>query len=89
VDVADSAAIRAAFDGPSNADGWGPCPLVRLLAHAECVTKALLGVAFDGYRVAETTLALRVLASFTPGMLVMADRNFLVLPAWVWVGWRE
>jgi hypothetical protein len=84
VEVADSAAHRAAFVAPSTADGSGPFPQVRLLAHAECGTKALLDVAFDGYRVAESTLAERVLASFGSGMLVMADRNFLS-----WRLWRE
>jgi hypothetical protein len=80
MDVADSKANRDAFDGPSNAGGPGAFPQVRLVAHAECGTKALLDAAFDGYRVAETTLAARLLPSFGPGMLVMADRQFL--------GWR-
>ncbi|HEX8348135.1 MAG TPA: hypothetical protein VF657_25900 [Actinoplanes sp.] len=57
VDVPDSADNRAAFDGPSNGDGPGAFPQVRLVAHAECGTKALLGATFDGYRVAQTTLA--------------------------------
>jgi hypothetical protein len=35
------------------------------------------GAAFDGYRTAETVLARRVLDSFRPGILVMADRQFL------------
>src|SRR6266545_3542326 len=40
--------------------------------------------AFDGHRVAETVLAQRVLGSFGPGMLVMADRQFLS-----WKLWRD
>jgi hypothetical protein len=84
MDVPDSDANRAAFDGPSNDGGPGAFPQVRLLVHAECGSKALLGAAFDGYRTAETVLAGRVLGSFGPGMLVMADRQFLS-----WRLWRE
>lgn len=84
LDVPDSKANRDAFDGPSNADGPGAFPQVRLVAHAECGSKALMDAVFDGYRVAETTLAARLLPSFGPGMLVMADRNFLS-----WRLWRD
>lgn len=84
MDVPDSAANRAAFDGPGNAGGPGAFPQVRLVAHAECGTKALLGATFDGYRVAETTLAGRLLGSLGPDMLVMADRQFLS-----WQLWRD
>jgi hypothetical protein len=85
LDVPDSATNRAAFDGPSNDAGPGALPQVRLLVHAACGTKALLNAAFDGYRVAETTPAERLLgSSFGPGMLVLADRNFLA-----WKLWRD
>jgi hypothetical protein len=84
LDVPNSAENRAVFDGPSNADGPGAFPQVRLLVHAECGTKALLNACFDGYRTAETVLTGRLLASFGPGMLVLADRNFLS-----WKLWRE
>jgi len=84
MDVADSKENRAAFDGPSNAGGPDAFPQVRLLVHAECGSKALLGAVFDGYRTAETVLAARVLGSFGPGMLVMADQQFLS-----WRLWRD
>jgi len=80
MDVPDTQANRDTFDGPSNDGGPGAFPQVRLVAHAECGTKALLDATFDGYRVSETTLAGRLLGSLGPGMLVMADRQFL--------GWR-
>jgi Insertion element 4 transposase N-terminal/Transposase DDE domain len=82
LDVPDSLANRAAFDGPSNGDGPGAFPQVRLLVHAECGTRALLNACFDGYRSAEQTLAGRLLGSFGPGMLVLADRNFLSFKLW-------
>ncbi|MDT4991662.1 MAG: hypothetical protein QOH97_1554 [Actinoplanes sp.] len=76
LDVPNSPANRAVFDGPSNDAGPGAFPQVRLLVHAECGTKALLNADFDGYRSAETVLTGRILASFGPGMLILADRNF-------------
>jgi len=84
MDVADSKDNRAAFDGPSNEAGPGAFPQVRLLVHAECGSKALLGATFDGYRTAETVLAGRLLGSLGPGMLMMADRQFLS-----WRLWRD
>ena len=48
VDVPAGKAKRAAFDGPSNAEGAGAFPQVRLVAHTECGTKALLDATFDG-----------------------------------------
>lgn len=84
LDVPNSPENRAAFDGPSNGDGPGAFPQVRLLVHAECGTKALLNAAFDGYRTAETMLAGRLLDSFGSGMLVLADRSFLS-----WKLWRD
>jgi hypothetical protein len=84
LDVPNSPQNRAEFDGPSNDAGPGAFPQVRLLVHAECGTKALLNATFDGYRSAETVLAGRLFGSFTPGMLVLADRNFLS-----WKLWRD
>jgi hypothetical protein len=50
---------------------------VRWLAAAESGTGALIGAAFGPYTVGEQTLARDLLAAFHPGMLVLADRNFL------------
>jgi hypothetical protein len=80
--VPDSPQNRAVFDGPSNGDGPGAFPQVQLLVHAECGTKALLNACFDGYRTGEQTLAGRLLGSFGPRMLVLADRNFLSFKLW-------
>jgi hypothetical protein len=82
MDVPDSPANRAAFDGPGNDEQHGAFPQVRLLVHAECGTKAVLNACFDGYRIAEQTLAGRLFGSFGPGMLVLADRNFLSWKLW-------
>jgi hypothetical protein len=47
------------------------------VAAAESGTGALTGAAFGPYTTGEQTLALDLLPSFGPGMLVLADRNFL------------
>lgn len=77
VDVPASKANRAAFDGPSNGDGPGAFPQVRLVAHAECGTKALLDATFDGYLVAETVLTERLLSSgYLRGFWTPFGRHF-------------
>ncbi|MFL5512885.1 MAG: transposase, partial [Gemmatimonadales bacterium] len=49
----------------------------RWLAAAESGTGALLGASFGPYTVGEQTLARDLLPALGPGMLVLADRNFL------------
>jgi hypothetical protein len=67
----------AFFGRPSNAARDGAFPQVRWVAAAESGTGALTGAAFGPYTAGEQTLALDLLPSFGPGMLVLADRNFL------------
>ena len=50
---------------------------MRWVAAAESGTGRLTGAAFGQYTAGEQTLALDLLPSFGPGMLVLADRNFL------------
>ena len=76
-DVPDSAENDAFFRRPSNASRDGAFPQVRWVAAAESGTGALTGAAFGPYTAGEQTLALDLLPSFGPGMLVLADRNFL------------
>jgi len=54
---------------------------VRWVAAAESGTGALTGAAFGPYTTGEQTLALDLLASSGPGMLVLADRNYPVARA--------
>jgi len=76
-DVPATAANDEFFDRPGNATGAGAFPQVRWLAAAESGTGALIGATFGPYTVGEQTLARDLLAAFHPGMLVLADRNFL------------
>jgi hypothetical protein len=66
----------AFFHRPSNATRGGAFPQVRWVAAAESGTGALTGAAFGSYTTGEQTLALDLLPSFGPGMLVLAGRNF-------------
>jgi hypothetical protein len=70
-----------AADTPANAAAFGVTqggnPQVRLLALTECGTRALIDAVFDGVeKASEQVLARQVLPSLTPGMLLLADRNF-------------
>ena len=65
------------FGRPSNATRAGAFPQVRWLVAAESGTGALLGASFGPYPVGEQRLARDLLAAFGPGMVVLADRNFL------------
>jgi hypothetical protein len=76
-DVPDTPANAAYFGRPGNATGAGAFGQVRWLAAAESGTGALIGATFGPYTTGEQTQALDLLAVFTPGMLVAADRNFL------------
>ena len=76
-----------AADTPANAEAFGVTqggnPQLRLLALTECGTRALIDAVFDGVaKASEQALARRLLASLTPGMLLLADRNFPGYELW-------
>src|SRR6266704_1936507 len=76
-DLPDTPQNAAFFRRPSNATRAGAFPQVRWVAAAESGTGALTGAALGPYTTGEQTLAVDLLPSFGPGMLVLADRNFL------------
>ena len=76
-DVPATPANDEFFGRPGNTTGAGAFPQVRWLAAAESGTGALIGATFGPYTVGEQTLARDLLAAVRPGMLVLADRNFL------------
>lgn len=83
-DTADTPANEQAFGRPGSrrGAGGGAFPQVRMVALVECGTHAILDAELDGCRVGETTLAARLVRSVGPGMLVLADREFLGVPLW-------
>jgi Insertion element 4 transposase N-terminal/Transposase DDE domain len=76
-DVPDGEENGAFFGRPSNQSRDGAFPQVRWVAAAESGTGALTGAAFGPYTAGEQSLALDLLPCFGPGMLILADRNFL------------
>jgi hypothetical protein len=76
-DVPDSEPNDKFFGRPSNATRDGAFPQARWVAAAESGTGSLLGATFGPYTCGEQTQALDLLSCFGPGMLVLADRNFL------------
>src|SRR6266568_1992306 len=79
-DVPDEEKNAAFFGRPSNQSRDGAFPQVRWVAAAESGTGALTGAAFGPYTAGEQPLALDLLPCFGPGMLILADRNFLSWP---------
>jgi hypothetical protein len=76
-DLPDTRENAEHFHRPSNATREGAFPQVRWLVAAESGTGALVGATLGPYTVGEQTLARDLLGAFGPGMLVLADRNFL------------
>jgi hypothetical protein len=71
-------AITPAPSGASSScHSHGAFPQVRWVVAAESGTGALVGATLGAYTVGEQTLARDLLPAFGPGMLVLADRNFL------------
>lgn len=84
LDVADTPENDAAFGRPGSGrgEGKGAFPQVRAVALAECATHALFAVAFGPYSTGEVTLTRGLLPRLSPGMLLLADRNFFSFALW-------
>lgn len=76
-DLPDTPANRKEFGGPSNDKRDGAFPQVRWVVAAESGTGALIDATFGAYTRGEQSMVEDLLGSFTPEMLVLADRNFL------------
>ncbi|HIY42376.1 MAG TPA: IS4 family transposase [Candidatus Nocardiopsis merdipullorum] len=72
LDVPNTAANQAAFGGPTD----GAFPQIRLIAHCEIGTRALIDASFDTYATSEKALCERLAASFAPDMLTVFDSGF-------------
>ena len=87
LDVQDTEANWEHFGGPSTKDASGKrlrgaFPQARLLALAECGTRALIAAACGACATGEKTLTAGLLPRLQPGMLVLADRNFAGYELW-------
>jgi Insertion element 4 transposase N-terminal/Transposase DDE domain len=87
LDCQDTEANWQRFGGPSTKDPSGrklrgAFPQVRLLALAECGTRALIAACQGGYRTGEKTLARQLLPRLEAWMLCLADSNFTCYELW-------
>src|ERR1035437_8628842 len=87
LDVQDTAANWARFGGPGTADQCGRAvrggfPKVRVVALAECGTRALIAARQGSYATSEKALTLELLPFLGEGMVVLADRKFPGYDLW-------
>ncbi|WP_308130145.1 IS4 family transposase [Kitasatospora aureofaciens] len=82
LDVPDSEENCVAFPPTTNQKGRCGFAKVRLMVLVECGTRAVVQAAFGSRFASEQKLAGQLLGSLTPGMLLLADRNFFGFPLW-------
>jgi hypothetical protein len=82
LEVPDTAANAEYFGRAASDRGAGAFPQVRVVALAECGTHAAFGAAIGPFSVSEVALVEQLWPCLTPGMLVLADRNFPAFPRW-------
>ena len=81
LDVQDTPANWERFGGPGTASESGQAltggfPKMRVVALAECGTRALIAAKLGSYASSEKALTIELLPRLGAGMLVLADRNF-------------
>ena len=77
MDVPDTLDNAETFGRPSGGAGAGGFPQVRVVALAECGSRAVMGARCAGITTGEQALTEDLLPLLGTGMLVVADRNFL------------
>jgi hypothetical protein len=82
LDIADTEENCAAFGRPAASRGESAFPQLRFVALVENGTHVLFGARQGGFAEGETTLARGVLTALRPGMLCLADRQFLGHALW-------
>src|SRR6516164_3946248 len=82
LEVADSQENQQAFGRPGVSRGSSAYPQIRFVSLVEHGTHVLFGTAMGSYATGEVTLAKAVLKRLQPGMLCLADRNFLGYELW-------
>ncbi|MBV8362358.1 MAG: IS4 family transposase, partial [Deltaproteobacteria bacterium] len=82
LDVADTKENREAFGRPGASRGSSAYPQIRFVSLVETGTQVLFGTEMGGYATGEISLAKTALKRLQPGMLCLADRNFLGYELW-------
>lgn len=83
LDVADTTANTAHFGRPGvNKGEQAAFPQTRVVALAECGTRAVFAAEIGRYSQSEATLTELLLDRLEPGMLLLADRGFFSYALW-------
>jgi hypothetical protein len=82
LEVADTKVNQETFGRPGVSRGSSAYPQIRFVSLVENGTHVLFGTAMGSYATGEVTLAKAVLKRLQPGMLCLADRNFLGYELW-------
>jgi hypothetical protein len=82
LDTPDTKVNVERFGTSRNGPTASAYPQVRVVGLGECGSHAIVDAALAGTTTSEEALAERLMRSFEPGMLVMADRNFFGYPLW-------
>lgn len=83
LDVADSEVNAAEFGRPGvNKGEQSAFPQARVVAIAECGTRAMFDAVVGPYTTGENTLAVELVERLEPGMVLLADRGFCGYPLW-------
>jgi hypothetical protein len=82
LNVADTKANQQAFGRPGASRGRSAYPQIRFVALVEHGTHVLFGTEMGSYATGEITLAKAALKRLQPGLLCLADRNFLGYEVW-------
>lgn len=77
LDVPDTPENAGEFGRPGGGSGAGAFPQVRVVALAECGSRAVMGARCAGVGTGEQALTAALQRLLCQGMLVVADRNFL------------
>lgn len=83
IDTPDTPDNAAAFGRSTNHKSPSPFPQVRLVALAECGTRAVVSAAMGPLATYERELMLDVLPALTTDMLVLADRGYYGHDHWI------
>jgi len=82
LEVADTKENQTAFGRPGASRGRSAYPQIRFVSLVENGTHVLFGTEMGGYATGEITLTKAALKRLQPGMLCLADRNFLGYQLW-------
>jgi hypothetical protein len=83
LDVADSEVNAVQFGRPGvNKGEQSAFPQARVVAIAECGTRAMFDAVVGPYAIGENTMAVELVERLQPGMVLLADRGFCGYPLW-------